>query len=315
MDYPIKISICIPAYKRTDFLKRLLDSIAIQNYSFYEVIVTDDSPGKEVEELCNQYRTKFSLQYFRNTDQLGTPENWNEAIRKAKGEWIKLMHDDDWFSRADSLEKFASVTGQDDSAMIFSSYFDAFLSSGKEKKVIPDGIRFRQLKKESATLLSRNIIGPPSVVMHRNDGKHFYDHKLKWLVDVDMYIRRLQDDKIIYLPETLIKVGVGDEQVTASVHGAAEVEIPEHFYFLEKTGIHRLKHVLVYDYWWRFIRNFSIKDESGLKKFGYEGSLHPVLKSMISWQKRLPGFLLKRGFFSKPIMFLHFLLHRHNLTP
>ncbi len=309
------ISICIPAYKRTDFLKRLLDSIAIQNYSSFEVLVTDDSPGTEVEDLCKLYNSKFSLQYFRNTTQLGTPENWNEAIRKAKGEWIKLMHDDDWFSRPDALGKFASVAEQDNSAMIFSSYYDVFLSSGKEKKVIPDGIRFRQLKKESATLLSRNIIGPPSVVIHRNDGKHLYDPKLKWLVDVDMYIRRLQNNKIIYLPEALIKVGVGDEQVTASVHGAAEVEIPEHFYFLEKTGIQRLRHMLVYDYWWRFIRNFSIMDESMLKKFGYQGNLHPVLKSMMNWQKRIPHFLLKSGFASKPIMFLHFLLHRHKLKP
>jgi glycosyltransferase involved in cell wall biosynthesis len=42
------ISICIPAYKRTEFLQRLLDSIDIQTFKNFEVIVTDDSPGNDV---------------------------------------------------------------------------------------------------------------------------------------------------------------------------------------------------------------------------------------------------------------------------
>ncbi|HEX7845287.1 MAG TPA: glycosyltransferase family 2 protein [Chitinophagaceae bacterium] len=307
------ISICIPAYKRTDFLKRLLNSITIQEFADFEVIVTDDSPGNEVEQLCQQYSATLPLQYFKNTAALGTPENWNQAIRKAKGEWIKLMHDDDWFRKPEALQKFADAAAEHSSAIIFSAYFDVFLSTNKEKKVMPDGLRFRQLKKESSTLLSRNIIGPPSVLMHRNDGRHWYDKKLKWLVDVDMYIRRLEDDKIVYLPEPLINVGVGDEQVTASVHGAPGVEIPEHFYFLEKTRIKRLKHILVYDYWWRFIRNFSLYNEADARKYGVEGTVHPVLKSMMRWQKRLPRKLLMKGFISKIIMATHFLLNRHKL--
>jgi glycosyltransferase involved in cell wall biosynthesis len=46
-DFPL-ISICIPAYKRIEFLQRLFDSIAIQTYKGYEVIITDDSPDEVV---------------------------------------------------------------------------------------------------------------------------------------------------------------------------------------------------------------------------------------------------------------------------
>ena len=45
------ISICIPAYKRIDYLQKLLDSISIQTFKDYEVIVTDDSPDESVEIL------------------------------------------------------------------------------------------------------------------------------------------------------------------------------------------------------------------------------------------------------------------------
>src|SRR5688500_12792749 len=100
------ISICIPAYKRVEFLKRLLDSIVIQEFRDMEVIVTDDSPGHEIEALCALYETLFTIRYFKNPISLGTPENWNESIRRANGQWIKLVHDDDWFSGPDSLACF-----------------------------------------------------------------------------------------------------------------------------------------------------------------------------------------------------------------
>ena len=42
MAEPSLISICIPAYKHPDFLKRLLDSISIQSFKNFEVIISDD---------------------------------------------------------------------------------------------------------------------------------------------------------------------------------------------------------------------------------------------------------------------------------
>ena len=311
---PPFISICIPAYKRTDFLQRLLDSIAIQTFTDFEVVVTDDSPSEEVSGLCRQYEDKFPLHYKRNALALGTPENWNESIRQAKGEWIKIMHDDDWFSTPIALEKFFAVAQREKAAMIFSSYNDFFLSSGKQRQIKIPALRLRQLKKEPVTLLSRNIIGPPSVIMHKNDGKYWYDPRMKWLVDIDMYIRRLKDDRIVYLPEALINVGIGEDQVTASVHNNPEVQIPEHFYFLEKTGIGSLANILVYDYWWRFFRNFSLLSPDDILKSGFNGVIHPVMQSMMRWQKKLPRIVLETGLLSKFMMFIHFCLQRQKLV-
>ncbi len=104
------ISICIPAYKRIEFLQRLFDSIAIQTYKDYEVIITDDSSDEVVATFVKNYQGIESVHYYRNLTTLGTPENWNESIRKASGTWIKLMHDDDWFADANSLQTFYEAT-------------------------------------------------------------------------------------------------------------------------------------------------------------------------------------------------------------
>src|SRR5580765_4245670 len=95
------ISICIPAFKGVEFLERLLNSIAVQNFRDFEVVVADDSPDDSVRTLCAQYQSRFSLSYHHNPIPLGTPANWNQAIAKASGQWIKLMHDDDWFADND----------------------------------------------------------------------------------------------------------------------------------------------------------------------------------------------------------------------
>ena len=45
-----KVSICIPAYGNPVGICRLLESVRIQKYRDFEVIVTDDSPDDSVEK-------------------------------------------------------------------------------------------------------------------------------------------------------------------------------------------------------------------------------------------------------------------------
>ena len=116
---PVFLSICIPAYKRTEYLERLLNSISKQDFKSFEVIVTDDSSDDTVERLCFEFKEKFAIQYFKNTPTLGTPENWNESIRHAKGEWIKLMHDDDWFTDRNSLSEFVNAINKNPNINFF----------------------------------------------------------------------------------------------------------------------------------------------------------------------------------------------------
>src|SRR3954454_16826256 len=105
------VSVCIPAYKRIEFLQRLLDSLVTQSFKAFEVVVTDDSNDQSVQQLLQQYEQKLFIDYYKNVKPLGTPENWNASVRRAKGQWIKLMHDDDWFNDEDALQKFVHETG------------------------------------------------------------------------------------------------------------------------------------------------------------------------------------------------------------
>jgi glycosyltransferase involved in cell wall biosynthesis len=155
MDEAVFISICIPAYKRVSFLKRLLDSIRIQTFRDFEVVLADDSPDNEVYELSRTHGLADSIRYFKNEKTLGTPANWNESIRRARGTWIKLMHDDDWFSDPEALGSFAkAIKNSPGSLFFFSGYTNVFLDQNRSEPVMIPGLWRRILERNTKSLIS-----------------------------------------------------------------------------------------------------------------------------------------------------------------
>lgn len=298
------ISICIPAYKNIEFLRRLLDSISGQTYRNYEVILTDDSPDDKLELFVKEYKTFPAMHYSRNLTSLGTPENWNEAVRRANGEWIKLMHDDDWFSDPEALEQFAAAT-QKKSDFIFSAYRNVYVNADKKELIRLPFQYLNRLRRTPLNLLARNVIGPPSVTLYRKTALT-YDPRMKWKVDIDYYIHYLKDHSFHYIDKPLINVGIGSEQVTQSSFLVPGVEIPENFLLLKKLGVSQLRNPLVYDSWWRLFRNLNITSVDQIRAAGYYGTIPAGITGMLQFQKKLPPGLLNRGVMSKILMLLSY---------
>lgn len=301
----MKISVCIPAYKNADFLRRCLDSLVTQSFRDFELILSDDSPDDSVAQIAEVYKDDLEIIYLKNNPSLGTPANWNFAMQHAKGDYIKLMHDDDWFAENDALQKFYDCLEKNPAAdFCFSAFHNVQIRQGIMEPVFCSSFLRNLLKKDRYNLFKRNFIGPPSVVFQRNNREDWYDTRFKWLVDFEGYIRFL-DTKggAVYIDECLVNIGLSGEQVTSSVQHDAKVVLPESLYFLEKHGLPILKNIFVYDYYWRTIRNFKIRSAQDIVDAGWEGAIPaPVLK-MIAAQKKIPSFLLM-GPFSKIFMAL-----------
>jgi glycosyltransferase involved in cell wall biosynthesis len=302
------ISICIPAYKRIEFLKRLFDSIAIQTYKDYEVIITDDSPDEVVSTFVKNYVDIKNVFYFRNLTTLGTPENWNESIRKARGTWIKLMHDDDWFTNENSLQGFYEATvNHQDYSFIFSGHNNIIEGKSAGKKILLNATGNLLLKWSPLNLFKKQYVGNPSCTLIRRDIDVFYDSNFKWVVDFEFYIRcLLKVKKYCYINLPLINVGINDAQVTNYTFRQPQIEIPENHIMAEKLGVHILRNIFVYDYYWRMYRNLGIRNIQDIKQY-FTGSVHPLLAQMVNAQNKIPVTILKKGFFSKLFMLLTYL--------
>ena len=86
-----RVSVIIPTYKRPIELKRALDSVLLQDYRDYEILVIDDNPPQSetrraTEELISSL--EGPIVHIKNQKSLGGAGARNEGIRQAKGELI-----------------------------------------------------------------------------------------------------------------------------------------------------------------------------------------------------------------------------------
>lgn len=228
-----KVSICIPCYKQTKYLKLCLDSVMAQSFKDHEVIITDDTPDDSVKEFVSQYKIQ-DLHYFKNPTSLGTPGNWNAAISKAKGKYIKVMHHDDFFLKPDSLQKFVEAAEKNNSGFVFCNTEVWYTSDDSKRVSSPNAIQLERIKKDPSFLFFRNKIGAPSATMFLRDGLLF-DENLKWLVDVDLYINYLKNSSLTYINETLVCTAHETPgQVTQSVQNDKTIQIKEHVHVFSK---------------------------------------------------------------------------------
>ena len=302
------VSICVPAYKRPQNIRRLLQSIREQSFKDFEVIISDDSPDDSVKGIMGEY-SDIKINYYKNSTPLGTPANWNYAITKAKGEWIKIMHDDDWFAEDNSLMKYVEAAKNSGESFLFSGYYNIFENGNNQRKTFfnPWSAKIVQ---NPVLLLARNIIGPPSVTLVHHSIKEKYDERMKWRVDIDYYIRLILQRKSFHaINEPLVNVGIGSDQVTNDCIDVPDVELPEGYLLIHKYGISRLRTLLVYDAWWRIIRNVKIRSVQQLNGYSWYGPWPDAILTMVRHQGSVPYGLLKLGVFSKVLMFLSYLVN------
>ena len=201
-----KVSICIGTYNRIDTLKRLINSIMIQDYKDYEIIICDDSTNLDIQKFASENPL---LRYYKNDQQLGAAANINKAMSYAKGEYIKVMHDDDWFTDSKSLEKFVALI--DDDNLLFA--FSGSNSQNADGSFSPCRISWHDTrmlcKKEGWNAVYRGaLIGAPSATIWRNTGFEF-DEKLRWFVDLDLYATILRSNpQYRCTSELLVNIGL-----------------------------------------------------------------------------------------------------------
>lgn len=299
------VSICIPAYKRKDFIIRCLESVKKQVYKNIEVIISDDSPDEGIEEVTAQFQP-LSIKYFHNKQPLGSPANWNKALNHASGDYILLLHQDDWLHSANAITSFINSF---DDTIDFVFCRNTGMNEKNELIDFSADAKPLDLYACSERLILRNVIGPPSNVMVSKKIKARYDTQFIWLVDIDYYIAILkQNFRYKYLDLHLVTIGIHTAQTTAYVQDNKEIILKENLLLLIKLGAEILKDIKLYDHYWRLMRNFNVRSFEPLQLVDVELNTIPsAVKSMIDFQRKIPHSFLHIGAVSKSLMTLSYI--------
>ncbi len=214
-----KVSICIPTYNNPEQVKHLIASIEEQTYKDVEVIITDDSTDKRIEEWIEQEKNQKTIAcllkciYTHNEKPLGHIYNWNAALRLASGDYIKIMFSDDWFTYKDSLEKLVRLL--DDNPQASLAFCGSMQVSPKESYARHAADVFiENFSKDYRYLVTGDEIGAPSAVIYRAC-ECFFDERSTFASDVFLYMRILKKNSAFaYTKEPLISIGIHENQYT-----------------------------------------------------------------------------------------------------
>ena len=100
-----KVSVILATYKGSRFIRRAIQSVLVQTFSNYELIIIDDSPDDVTSQVIKEFANESRIIYIKNIKRLGRCTSVNMGMDKAKGSYIARIDDDDAWIDAGKLEK------------------------------------------------------------------------------------------------------------------------------------------------------------------------------------------------------------------
>jgi glycosyltransferase involved in cell wall biosynthesis len=116
-----KVTICIPTFRRLNYLRESVAAAQAQTLADIEVLISDDGDSAELRRWSESAAQADSrVRYRRNEKNLGLGGNWNECVSADRGEWLVIQGDDDRLLPAfcESLLRVAAP----ESAVLFSNH-------------------------------------------------------------------------------------------------------------------------------------------------------------------------------------------------
>ncbi len=116
------VSVIIPTYNRPTYLKEALKSAVQQTYQNIEIIVSDNCSPENPQLIVDSFQDS-RIQFWRNASNLGAFVNTMNAFKKAKGNYVASLGDDDLW-KEDFLEKLVPpLEANPDCALAFCDHY------------------------------------------------------------------------------------------------------------------------------------------------------------------------------------------------
>lgn len=235
MNQPL-VSICIPTYNGEKFIAEALCSAINQTYRNIEIIISDDASNDSTLKIVNEIISNSNRPFaVYNHKPSGIGANWNNCIRKAKGEYIKFLFQDDLL-RVDCVEKMIALAMLNKNiGLVYCKRIIIHDPNNKEhlkwiqycgilhkywykldvKEGFVDGKDY--LSDLNLMYKSLNKIGEPTAVLlnkaiFKKIG--YFDKNLRQSLDIEFWYRVMKFFKLAFADDELVSFRLHDLQAT-----------------------------------------------------------------------------------------------------
>ena len=98
----MKISLIVPVFNSEKYIRRCIDSILVQTYTDFELILIDDGSPDNCGKICDEYAEKDKRIIVIHQENKGQAAARNVGLdyvfEKGHSEWIAFVDSDDWIN-------------------------------------------------------------------------------------------------------------------------------------------------------------------------------------------------------------------------
>lgn len=151
-----KISVIVPIYNVEEYLERCIDSILIQDYDNFEVVLVDDCSTDKSSTIAKNYSELYPRKciFVQRESNGKLSAARNTGIKVSTGDWVTFIDSDDWVEK-NYLSSMINVAIKDESDIVACGYYHAW---GNNRLVVvnPFGDLSSESSQEMKVALMRN---------------------------------------------------------------------------------------------------------------------------------------------------------------
>ena len=105
----MRISFILPIYKVEAYLKECVESLLVQTYRDFEILLVDDGSPDRCPQFCDELATKDNRIKALHKPNGGLSDARNYGLSHAQGDYVIFVDSDDFWIGKDSLEKLMVI--------------------------------------------------------------------------------------------------------------------------------------------------------------------------------------------------------------
>jgi glycosyltransferase involved in cell wall biosynthesis len=216
------VSIIIPTYNRAALLANAIQSVRLQTYSDFELIIVDDASTDNTREVAKDFHDS-RIQYLPLVHNRGVSTARNAGLKECRGKYIAFLDsDDEWVPEKLAKQIQVFETSDEKVGAIYSSIniIDGQAIQQKDNQVTIAGDIYENL-------LYQNFVGTPSSVIVKRESltaETLFDPLLRCAEDWDFWLQIAKNWHFARITEPLIIYRNHNDQERGSTNSDAIVE-------------------------------------------------------------------------------------------
>lgn len=209
-----ELTIALPVYKRTDFVREALDSAIKQSVKCTVLLIDNNSPHNDFKEILESYNFPHA-KYVRTRETVPQDENFNNCFRFAETPWVTILHDDDilHYQFVEQTRELLNNYGDKIGGMTFKSHVSDRVWTGLNTPV--DMTVKSRIVREPFFFFS-HLTPFPGVVLKTKAALELggFINDLHPIADFDFWYRYSMKEKMLLVEQTMAYYRISPAQST-----------------------------------------------------------------------------------------------------